>query len=397
MRRLNYCSFEEIIRGYFREKIRIQDLVMMLLSAAFVNEINEDLDTIENGSYSGYHTGKKEISYRIRKHYLDTAETKNNVKVHFEVVVIPFLITEYSRVDDMLDRFCELISEDDSILAGRKEALLALATPDTLSDFLAETFVYAVRQNNKIEKQEYGTPSKPPADGDNERRKPRPYITRATGSNEDYDKAVQLFEQGDARAVQYFKSAANDNDAYAMAFLGYMYSKGDYVEQDYSTAVKWWTKAVSTSQIPFATNDHSARGFIEFNLGYCYYHGQGVVQDYSRAHEHYLLSAEGGNLLAAQIVGDLFRDGIGTVQDYKQAARWYTKVAMGEIDKLDEADFLEHYIGEAQYQLALLYKNGQGVIQNRAKASEWLTRAASHGHSGAKVELELLEAFGDID
>ena len=397
MRRLNYCFFEEIIRGYFREKINILDLVMLLLSAAFENEFDKDLSTVQNGSYSGYHTGKKEISRLIRERYSDTAKTKNKVKEHFEVAVIPFLITEYSHVNGMLDRFNELISEDDSIHAEKKEALLALAKPDTLSDFLAETFVYAVRQNNKIVKQADEVLSKPPADGDNERRKPHPYITRATGSNEFYDKAVQLFEQGDARAVQYFKSAASDNDAYAMAFLGYMYSKGDYVEQDYSTAVKWWTKAVSTSQIPFATNDHSARGFIEFNLGYCYYHGQGVIQDYSRAHEHYLLSAKGGNLLAAQIVGDLFRDGIGTVQDYRQAARWYTKVAMVEIDKLDEADFLEHYIGEAQYQLALLYKNGQGVIQNRVKASEWFTCAASHGHSGAKVELELLEAFGDID
>jgi TPR repeat protein len=44
----------------------------------------------------------------------------------------------------------------------------------------------------------------------------------------------------------------------------------------------------------------------------------------------------------------MYKNGEGVPQDFKQAIQWYTKAAeQGDVD--------------AQYNLALMYKNGEGV------------------------------------
>ncbi|MCL1876437.1 hypothetical protein FWF74_00085 [Candidatus Saccharibacteria bacterium] len=165
MQRLNYSSYAKIIRNCFYDSISILELTLLLLSAAVETKDEGDLSTIENGSYSPYHSGKKNISPKIRKHYSDTAKTKNKVKEYFEDAVIYHLKNEHVYVNDMLNRFCELIREDESIPTEKKDTLLALAKKEFLSAFLAETFIHAVRQNNKINEQESKEPLGLPTGG----------------------------------------------------------------------------------------------------------------------------------------------------------------------------------------------------------------------------------------
>ena len=42
---------------------------------------------------------------------------------------------------------------------------------------------------------------------------------------------------------------------------------------------------------------------------------------------------------------------------------------------------------QAQYNLGTLYQNGQGIEKNDKKAFEWYRKAASNGHSQAKLVL----------
>ena len=55
--------------------------------------------------------------------------------------------------------------------------------------------------------------------------------------------------------------------------------------------------------------------------------------------------------------------------------------------------------GEAEFRIAQLYLMGKGVFQNFAEATYWFGRAASRGHSEAKLDLAklLLSGAADLD
>ena len=66
--------------------------------------------------------------------------------------------------------------------------------------------------------------------------------------------------------------AADQGDAKAQVNLGFMYSKGQDVAQDYSAAVKWLRMAA----------DQGDAG-AQYNLGIMYKNGKGVPQNTSEA------------------------------------------------------------------------------------------------------------------
>ena len=66
--------------------------------------------------------------------------------------------------------------------------------------------------------------------------------------------------------------------------MGFAYYKGEETEQDFETAVIWFTKSAK-------------EGFAEGlnNLGDCYWYGIGVEQDDAKARECYKEAAEQNN------------------------------------------------------------------------------------------------------
>ena len=82
---------------------------------------------------------------------------------------------------------------------------------------------------------------------------------------------------------------AEQGYAEAQYILGYMYSKGLGVTQDYKEAVKWYTKAAEQGH---ADAQHSL-GFMRDN-------GQGVAQDYKSAHMWFNIAAANGGSDAAK-------------------------------------------------------------------------------------------------
>ena len=65
---------------------------------------------------------------------------------YFEDDIVPRLTKEHERIEYMLGRFSELIYEDESIPEKQKDALWALAYDHPLPEFLAETFLYAIKR-----------------------------------------------------------------------------------------------------------------------------------------------------------------------------------------------------------------------------------------------------------
>ena len=73
---------------------------------------------------------------------------------------------------------------------------------------------------------------------------------------------------------------ANAGDADSQWLLGYYYSTGQGVPQDYAQAVTWYRLAAEQGDAD-----------AQFNLGFMYYNGRGVPQDYVESHKWRNLAA----------------------------------------------------------------------------------------------------------
>ena len=80
------------------------------------------------------------------------------------------------------------------------------------------------------------------------------------------------------------------------------------------------------------------------------------------------LAAAQGKSDAQYNVGVMYDKGLGVVQDYAEAVRWY-KLASAQGDAM------------AQVNLGFRYNNGQGVVQDYVRAHMWWNLAAVTGDS----------------
>ncbi len=78
-------------------------------------------------------------------------------------------------------------------------------------------------------------------------------------------------------------AAAEKGDAKAQSSLGFMYSNGEGVTQDYTEALKWYRKAAE-----------QGNAFAQGSLGNMYQQGLGVPQDYVQSYAWFQLATEGG-------------------------------------------------------------------------------------------------------
>ena len=90
---------------------------------------------------------------------------------------------------------------------------------------------------------------------------------------------------------------------------------------------------------------------------------------YKKALEILQPLAEQGNDAAQYILGLIYQNGQGVLQDYKEAVYWF---------RLSAAQ--EHR--NAQYQLGKMYQDGQGVDQDYALAHMWFKLCGSNGDEG---------------
>ena len=242
-----------------------------------------------------------------------------------------------------------------------------------------------------------------------------------------YKKGVGV-TKNEMEAVKWYTRSAEQGNATAQCNLGVCYEKGQGITQDYKEAVKWYAKSAE-----------QGNGMAQCNLGFCYEHGVGVGKDEKEAVRWYTKSAEQGNELAKKALEKFFspvlvnikelRDskekmvpgvlyyedegitqedletkklhealrksaeqgdaraqfklgvdyftGVGAIQDYKEAAKWWTKAA-------EQGD------ADAQYRLGMFYRNGNGVTKDEKEAVRWWTKSAEQGNAEAKSSLEKL-------
>ena len=177
------------------------------------------------------------------------------------------------------------------------------------------------------------------------------------------DTGQQKIPTDPVQKAEQYRKAAEQGDARAQAYLGWLYASGQGVPQDYAQATIWFRKAAEQGNAE-----------AQNNLGSFYAKGHGVGQDHELAAVWYRKAAEQGIAEAQDNLGLLYSNGQGVPQDYEQAAVWFRKAA--------DQGFVP-----AEYSLGIRYSRGQGVSQDYAQAASWYRKAAEQGNASAQLYL----------
>jgi len=184
-----------------------------------------------------------------------------------------------------------------------------------------------------------------------------------TPAESEFDRQKQLAEKGDVKAQEYmglYYSVAAGQEVY----LG---TNSNLANQYYVNAIEWYR---------MAADQGSAQG--QFFLGYCYSGGKGVAQNFSEAIKWYRKSTDQNYATAQKSLGDCYFLGQGVTKDEVEAVKWYLKAA-------EQGDFF------SQDKLGAIYANGYGVETNLVQAAKWYSLAAFCFNS-SKTNLALIES-----
>src|SRR5690606_23544949 len=163
---------------------------------------------------------------------------------------------------------------------------------------------------------------------------------------------------------------ANRNDAAAMTLLGELYAQGLAVPPDFAEAASWYRLAHEKGD----AHATFAPAMLTTN-------GQGLARDRTRAEALLEEAAGKGHPVASYNLALLLLPKRTEADDER---------AVALLERAAEAD-----IGDAQYALAVLYREGRGVPVNRIKMAEWLARAAENDNVPAQVEYAIALFNGD--
>ena len=227
------------------------------------------------------------------------------------------------------------------------------------------------------------------------------------GARPDFAAAVKWYREAAAkghqgaedrlkeRTLRLFCKASEQCDAKSQLALGWMYSHGKDVRQDYGEALKWYSMAAE-----------QGNAVAEYNLGYMYQNGNGIPQDIAKAAKWYEAAAEQGKPEAQFSIGSMYEAGYGVGRDVEKAVRWYRAAASkGQKDAEDRLQdpvlqlfcrTTEQGDAVAQVSLGDMYSNGQGVGQNYNEALRWYRMAAEQGNTAAQLSITMLYGEGHL-
>ena len=209
------------------------------------------------------------------------------------------------------------------------------------------------------------------------------------------------------KAIEWFSKAVEQDDCMAQYYLGCCY---EYLK-NYTEAVNWYLNFID-SDYAYKFNSHVER--VYNTLGYFYKNGLGIIQDYDEAIRWYVKAAERHNIHARNILFNsyiqLYLEGVDLNQCLdKDGVNWckkllqhkYVQNEVGHFCEFGKRDYnraIKWYImaaeqgySEAQYNLGNCYANQYGVNReierNYVEAVKWYHKAAEQGNARAQFNL----------
>lgn len=193
------------------------------------------------------------------------------------------------------------------------------------------------------------------------------------------------------KSVRAFKRLADNGHAKAQLILGIMHLEGSEVDQNSVAAVMWLRKAAKQGNIDAI-----------YRLAQIYIKGSEPIEaDIAEAISLHTQATERGHTDAPYRLGQIFQKGHGVPTDIAAAKHWFSiaaerghkkakkliedcasKVTIDAKNKASQAD--------AQFELGQIYENGDGVEQSYREAKKWYLKAAELGDVRAQYRLAIL-------
>lgn len=178
--------------------------------------------------------------------------------------------------------------------------------------------------------------------------------TACTGIANEY----KLVDSADACVKRAAAGDARTEALLSVYFMGH---------QDFASALLWYNRSAKQGD-PVAQD----------GLGYLYLSGQGVKKDEKLANIYFRKSAEQGYADGQFYLGKSLLN----ARQYKEGAYWSEKAArQGNVD--------------AQFNMALLYKDGLGVKQDVGYMYFWFNVAARNGNEKSQMVMKKMDTMLD--
>ena len=183
------------------------------------------------------------------------------------------------------------------------------------------------------------------ADWTNEYKQARKYLFGAVGFVQNFSKAYELMLLEGERG-----------NAFAMHDLGRIYADGLGVDAEVDTSFQWYEKALIAFIELEETAEPKAATYLQYRIGKMYMAGVGTEQNYEQAAEWLAQAANAGNKYAQYSLAGLYYRGLGVEQSFEKAFMLYEKSA-------------EAGNAYASYELAKMYRDGVGTAKNQSQAN----------------------------
>ncbi len=188
------------------------------------------------------------------------------------------------------------------------------------------------------------------------------------------------------RGVDFLKRAAELDNAAALASMSHCFHLGKYMDRNDEKAFELMNRSCFINPVR-----ESCR-----TLGDFYRDGIGTPQNYEQAAKYYQLAVNKGDIPALSNLATLYRKGLGVQKSETKAnelmAKWREHIEWQIYGKLPLQVALEASgdgNAEAMLQLGDRFRIGDGVEQNINKALEWWKKSAAKGNERAIYNLGL--------
>lgn len=188
-----------------------------------------------------------------------------------------------------------------------------------------------------------------------------------------YKYGTEGFRKNGAQAMEWLHKAADQEYIPAYAALAHSYLEGNICKQSNKLFVEWGSRYLLSAPYSHNTTDPIMNGFAK-QIGYIYMKGDGVDQDFMQAMNWLITPADVGDEEAQYWLGLVFYKEAWEYSSYSEAFRWFARSA--------EKGYMD-----AQRALGLCYLLGEGVAADMNAAKYWFTKAAEQGDEHALLAL----------
>jgi len=184
---------------------------------------------------------------------------------------------------------------------------------------------------------------------------------------------LSMAEKWKKRAVAFYRIAVRRRESAGMNNLASCYAQGYGCRKNISFAIHWYKEAVSNGNVAAC-----------HNLGLCYYNGEGVEGDLGKSVSLIRLAAHHQFPMAWFYLGLFYYCGEGVSRSPLRAFYCFRKAAdMG--------------VANAQYEVAIWYKEREVSLKDHMCYLFWLIRAAANGSDyAAKIISKKINIFNGV-